>query len=78
MTVEEEIKFQTKLINERLRNVQIYKLAIEALIGEIPEKQLSLLLDITKKINEEQSGIELSDNIIKNLEIKEAQNGKSI
>ena len=78
MTVEEEIKFQTKLINERLRNVQIYKLAIEGLIGEIPEKQLSLLLDITKKINEEQSGIELSDNIIKNLEIKEAQNGKSI
>ena len=67
MTVEEEIKFQTNFINERLRNVQIYKLVIEALIGETTDRQLSLLLDITTRINAEKSSIEMADTIITNL-----------
>lgn len=80
MTLEEEIKFQTNFINERLRNVQIFKLAIEALVGDISDNNLSLLLDITTKINAEKSSIEMADTIITNLKKNggKIDDGKSI
>lgn len=70
MTVEEEISFQQGLINERLRNIQIYKLAIKGLFGTSDDRKVSQLIEIADKINDEKSSIEMSDKIIKGLKVR--------
>ena len=71
MTVEEEINFQKELINERLRNIQIYRLAIKGLFGTSDDWKISQLIEIADKINDEKSSIEMSDKIIEGLKERE-------
>lgn len=76
MTVEEEIKFQKELFNQGLKNIQIYKLAIKGLLGELAESDLNRLIDIAGRIHAEISTLNTTETIIKNLEQKQILNLK--
>ena len=79
MTIEEEIQYQKNLINEKLRDIKIYKLAIKGLIGEQPDNVVEILIAIAQKVVTEISTIETSDKIIDQLKVRlEGKNGESI